>query len=259
MGSFGGETAAYYARYRRGYPAVVVDAVVKRLGLGTADVVVDLGCGTGLLTRPLAERVAFVVGVDPEPDMLAIARRDLDPGLRSKVVWLLGSDEELPAVAELHGAGLSAVTIGQALHLMDHERVFRTARTLLRPGGGIAVIANGTPLWQQDSEWSRALRAALEDWFGTTLTAGCGTDLETQARYASALEAAGYEVGEISHSYDARLTAGELLGGVLSALSPGDVPDDRRDAFAEHLLGAFPPGASFTETVRVVALVGAVL
>jgi len=73
---------------------------------------------------------------------------------------------------------------------MDYGRVFRQARPRLRAGGGIAVIANGTPLWQQASQWSRALRGALEEWFGTTMTAMCGTDRDTQRVYAQALTAA---------------------------------------------------------------------
>jgi hypothetical protein len=63
----------------------------------------------------------------------------------------------------------------------------------------VAVIANGVPLWQQDSDWSRALRAALEGWLHIEAAATCGTDAATQRRYAEALIAAGYEVFEVVH------------------------------------------------------------
>jgi hypothetical protein len=53
--------------------------------------------------------------------------------------------------------------------LMPHERLFAIALTILRPGGGLAVIANSTPLWQQPSDWSQALRDGLEQWLGTRL------------------------------------------------------------------------------------------
>ena len=46
----------YYARYRRGYPPAAVDTVAQTFALDTSDVVVDLGCGTGPLTLPLAKR-----------------------------------------------------------------------------------------------------------------------------------------------------------------------------------------------------------
>ncbi|MGH3222867.1 MAG: class I SAM-dependent methyltransferase [Streptosporangiaceae bacterium] len=257
MGTFAGDTAENYARYRRGYPDTIVAAVIGHLRLGPDDTVIDLGCGTGLLTAPVARNVGLVVGVDPEADMLAIARRQAEPGLNSKVVWVLGSDDDLPAVARLLGDGsVGAVTVGQALHFMDYENLFLRARRLLRPGGGIAVIANGVPLWQQDSQWSHCLRMALNAWFRTTTTATCGTDRATQARYANALSAAGYEVHEVVEEYEADLTLEEVLGGLHSAMSRGDVPDDLRDAFAQHITAALPDLASFTETVRVDALIG---
>ncbi|HLH47683.1 MAG TPA: methyltransferase domain-containing protein [Acidimicrobiales bacterium] len=256
-GTFAGETAEYYVKYRRGYTETTVAAVVNQLHLGPDDAVIDLGCGTGLFTLPLARRVRLVVGVDPEADMLSLARQRTETALSSKVVWCVGSDDDLPALTNLLGeATVGAVTVAQALHFMNHEQLFPRARRLLRPGGGLAVIANGAPMWQQDSEWSRCLRTALDTWFQTTTTATCGTDRATQARYAEALTAAGYEVHELVEEYGADLTLDEVLGGVYSALSPGDVAAHRRDAFAEHITNALPDLKSFTETVRVDALIG---
>jgi trans-aconitate methyltransferase len=257
VGTFAGETAEQYAKYRRGYPDVVVEEIVERLRLGSGDMVLDLGCGTGLLTRPLARRTRMAIGVDPEADMLAVARRTTDADLRSKVVWLLGSDADLPSVRSLVGAhALGAITIAQALHFMDYTTLFHDAKVLLRAGGGVAVVANGVPLWQQDSDWSRALRAALEEWFRVEATATCGTDRATQRRYAEALTAAGYKVVEVVHHYEEDLTFEQVLGGVHSALSPDSIPVNRRDAFVEHLRRALPPATTFTEAVPVRALVG---
>lgn len=256
-GSFAGTTAEYYARYRRGYPDSVVDAVVRGLGIGSEDVVLDLGCGTGLLTAPLARRARLVLGVDPAADMLAIARGDTQPELGGRLLFLLGADDDLPAVTELLGAGsVSALTVGQALHFIDAERLFANARALLRPGGGIAVIANGTPIWQQDSDWSRALRDALDNWFGRPSRGTCGTDRATQARYSDMLSAAGYEVEEYVEEYDAELTLEEVIGGLFSAMSPEDVPDDRRGTFVDGIQRALLRLGPFCESVRVHVLMG---
>jgi SAM-dependent methyltransferase len=256
-GSFSGTTAAYYTRYRRGYPDQVVDAVVDRLHLSSSDFVVDLGCGTGLLTAPVARRVRFVVGIDPEPDMLTEARRALDPLARSRVVWVMGSDADLPAVAALRGeGGWGAVLVGQALHLMDHPALFRQARQMLRPGGGLAIISNGIPLWQQDSGWSRSLKSALQDWFQAPLSSTCGTAEADRAQYRSALHQSGFVVEQVSHNYDVEITFEELIGGLFSAVSPTDLPAERRHDFIRHIAEALSESSTFIEAVPVTALVG---
>jgi trans-aconitate methyltransferase len=259
-GPFSGTTAAYYARYRRGYPEEIVSEVVDRLHLGPDDTVIDLGCGTGLLTVPVAQRVRVAIGVDPEPDMLAEARRSIDGADRWRIIWVLGSDDDIPALGNLLGEGaVGAVTVGQALHFMDHEALFRRARHLLRPGGGVAVISNGVPLWQQDNDWSRALRDALESWLHTSATSTCGTSETDRVRYRNALRHAGYEVQEAVYEYEADLTFEEIIGGLLSAMSARDVAEGQRDAFTQHVRQALPDEPSFTELVPVTALIGVAL
>jgi ubiquinone/menaquinone biosynthesis C-methylase UbiE len=116
---FGGEVAGFYHQYLRGYPPAVIDTLTGAFGLTGSDFVIDLGCGTGQLTLPIARRVRAVAGVDPEPDMLARARQAAaEQGVRN-ASWLLGADTDIPALAALLGSRLAgAVTIGQALHWM---------------------------------------------------------------------------------------------------------------------------------------------
>ena len=66
--------AGGYARSRPGYPDALVDWVVAEAQLAPDDLVLDLGCGTGILTRKLAHRGLNVLGLDPNEDMLAQAR-----------------------------------------------------------------------------------------------------------------------------------------------------------------------------------------
>lgn len=87
---------------------------------------VDLGCGTGQLSLPIARRVRAVVGMDPEPDMLARARDAAAEQNTSNVTWMLGADTDIPALGALVGGGrFGAVTIGQALRWMNHDELFR--------------------------------------------------------------------------------------------------------------------------------------
>jgi hypothetical protein len=57
------------------------------------------------------------------------------------VLPVLASDRDLPAISPLFGARFGAVTIANALHWMDTDRVFGQARRLLRPGGALVIIS----------------------------------------------------------------------------------------------------------------------
>jgi SAM-dependent methyltransferase len=250
---FSGEVTTYYARYRRGYPPAAVDAIVEAFGLGANDLVVDLGCGTGQLSLPLAARVRAVVGMDPEPDMLVLARRTANERGVANASWTLGADSDLPTLGHLLGdRTVGAVTIALAIHWMDRDTLFRAIRPLLRSGGGIAVVTNGTPLWLQDSEWSQTLAECLGQWTGKRPTGSCQTDEAGRRLNREALMSAGYRVVESAVDYDAELTIDEVVGGVFSAMS-GDrmPPPQRREEFAAQVRDALARHEPLTEHVRV--------
>jgi SAM-dependent methyltransferase len=254
MGSdFSGETAMYYARYRRGYPPAAVDAIAEALGLGVDDLVVDLGCGSGQLSMPLAARVRAVVGVDPEPDMLRLARRTATEYGVDNISWLLGADTDVPTLGHVLGdRTVGAVTIALAIHWMDRDTLFPAIRPLLRPGGGIAVVTNGTPLWLQDNEWSRILRECLERWTGKSQTGACQTDDTGRNLNREALTAAGYRVVESSVDYQDEVTIDQLIGGIFSAMSADRLRSTaRREEFAAQVRDALAGHQPLTEQVRV--------
>jgi ubiquinone/menaquinone biosynthesis C-methylase UbiE len=255
---FGGEVAGFYHQYRRGYPSAVIDTLTSAFGLTGSDVVIDVGCGTGQLTVPIARRVRAVAGVDPEPDMLARARRAAADQDVKNVSWVLGADTDIPALAALLGGRRAgAVTIGQALHWMRYRELLPALVPLLRPGGGIAVITNGTPMWLQDSLWSRALRGFLEQWLGTPASSTCGTDEASQQRYRDTMTEAGLAVTETRYDYTDELDFDHLVGGVYSALPVQRLPpSDQRAAFAAQIRRAVAPHAPFTEAVPVRMLLG---
>ncbi|WP_406110088.1 class I SAM-dependent methyltransferase [Kitasatospora purpeofusca] len=255
---FSGDVAGYYAKYRRGYPPQAIDALQKAFGLGTDDVVLDLGCGTGQLTLPLTDRVRSVIGMDPEPDMLRLAGEAAAEQGIGNATWILGGDRDVPALRTLLGhSSLAMTVIGNAIHWMRHEELFDALVPLLRPGGGIAVVANGTPLWLQENSWSPALRAGLERHFDTSLAASCGTLPRDRDQYRRALGAAGLaELREIVVEYTDELTLDQIVGGVYSAVPTDQLPaPEDRPAFTEYIRQCLPADQeTFTEHVRVAIL-----
>lgn len=251
---FRGEVAQLYQRYRRGYPEPVIDALADAFALTSDDTVVDLGCGTGQLAVPLARRVASVIAIDPEPDMLAVGRGGTDA---RNIRWVVGSDREMPEIALRGPDSVGALVIGQALHWMDHAALFPAVAPMFRPGGGVAVVTNGVPLWLQDSAWSHALRDCLTEMFGSRPQRTCGTDDASQRRYATELAEAGYTVRSTTVDYTAALDVEQIVGNVYSALGVDRLPTvDRRPEFAERVRAAVAPHEPCTERVRVTILTG---
>ncbi|WP_402468932.1 class I SAM-dependent methyltransferase [Isoptericola aurantiacus] len=122
--------ADVYAHVRPTYPA---EAVAWMLPDG-ATRVLDLGAGTGLLTRRLVEHGCLeVVAVDPSEPMLAHLR-DTFPQVEAQV----GTAEEIP----VPDASVDAVTVGQAWHWFDPARAAAEIARVLRPGGHLGIVWN---------------------------------------------------------------------------------------------------------------------
>ena len=125
--------AAGYARHRPSYPPAIVDGILALAGVGPGDPVADVGCGTGIFTRLLAERGLDVVGIDPNEPMLAEAR---SAGGQAK--YQRGEAE----ATGLPDASVALVTVAQAFHWFDLDRTLTEFHRILRPGGHVAALWN---------------------------------------------------------------------------------------------------------------------
>ena len=123
-----GSAAEAYERGRPGYPPEAVGWLAERLALGPGKTVVDLGAGTGKLSRLLAETGARVIAVEPVDEMRALI----------EVEALAGIAEAIP----LPDASADAVTVAQAFHWFRPEEALAEIRRILRPGGALALVAN---------------------------------------------------------------------------------------------------------------------
>ena len=257
---FAGSTARYYHMYRRDVPGLLLDAVVATAQITSEDWILDLGCGTGQVAGVLAPRVAGVLAVDPEPDMLSGLRARLTAEHVGNVLPVLASDGDLPAISQLFGARFGAVTVANALHWMDADRVFGQARRLLRPGGVLVVISQGPPMWLADTSWARDLRAYLAEWAGSPLTGMCGTDREAAEERRARMGAHGFSTVElVEHCYENEIDLTYVAGHLYSAMPQTIVPAARRPEFQSGLQRALREHLAegrLTERIDATALIG---
>jgi SAM-dependent methyltransferase len=135
-------------RYERGRPPYLPAAVDWLLPDGTHRVL-DLGAGTGKLTRQLADRGLDVTAVDPSDGMLTELRRVL-PGVPA----LTGTAEDIP----LPDHAVDAVLVAQAWHWVDRDRAVPEIARVLAPGGQLGLIWN---IRDEREDWVRRLGEIL--------------------------------------------------------------------------------------------------
>jgi ubiquinone/menaquinone biosynthesis C-methylase UbiE len=166
-------TAAYYARFRPGYPAEFLAHVVERFGLNGTGRLLDLGCGTGQLALPLAPSVAEAIGLDPDPSMLAEAAASAERTGIQNVRWLLGSDRDLDRLRDTIGRFRLAL-MGRSFHWMDRDAVLRALDKLIEPAGGVVVVSDEERVWAGREDWHETIRQTIHHWLGPQRRAGSG-------------------------------------------------------------------------------------
>lgn len=157
-----GKAAEVYEASRPSYPA---EAVEWLLG-DSAHEVLDLGAGTGKLTRVIAASGRAVHAVDPSPEMLDVLNAKLsESGI--DVAAQVGSAEAIP----LPDDAVDAVTVAQAWHWFDTGRAVPEIARVLRPGGTLGLVWNGR---DNRVDWVRELDEAMHADDALDVVAGDG-------------------------------------------------------------------------------------
>jgi SAM-dependent methyltransferase len=144
--AWGNEAAAASYRHRPVYPPETFE-IVAGLIAEEPRTVLDLGCGTGFVTRSLAPLVDHVDAVDLSAAMIEEGKR-LPGGDDPRITWIVGRAEEAP----LHPP-YALATAGDSLHWMQWEVVMPRLAGVLTPGGRLAILdVNGT-LAEEDREF----------------------------------------------------------------------------------------------------------
>lgn len=128
----------------------MVGAVAAELGLAPGAPVLDLGAGTGKLTRALLDAGFDVVAVEPQESMCAI----LSATVGAERVRA-GLAESIP----LEPGSVDAVTVADAFHWFEHAPALTEIERVLRPRGGLAVLT-AVPDWSGAS-WAHEVGTLL--------------------------------------------------------------------------------------------------
>ena len=226
-----GRTAREYELGRPGWPEELLDRVVADLGLPRDAEVLDLGAGTGKLTRELVARFGSVVAVEPDAAMREVLE-EVVPEAES----LAGTAEAIP----LADGEVDAVFSGEAFHWFASDRTVAEIARVLRPGGALVL------LWsifgeERDPPLSAEAEAVLEEAFerggmpgGPRVTSGVWREPLERSAFG--------ELREDEHEWVFVTSRDEWIAHILSVSSIAHQSDEDRLTLAERLRELVPDG-----------------
>ncbi len=225
MGRFA-TTVALYEELRPPYPPKFFRAVAEQLGLGKQHALIDLGTGPGLLALGFSPYVGRIVGVDPEPAMIAAATAAASRASQA-LTLIEGKAEDLPNEI----GSFDVVTIGRALHWMDRDPVLARFDTLVAPSGMILVCASFSAM-DGGNPWLDDYNKARRAWSEASLWSESGSGARTHRDLGAFFRGSRFHVTdtirvETSHEVSVRDLARRVL--TFSPSSP-KVLGDRTDA-----------------------------
>jgi SAM-dependent methyltransferase len=125
-------SGGWHADYEHGRPGYA-PAVARVAGLPRSAAVLELGAGTGKLTRLLVDEFVHVVAVEPDPEMRRWFVARCPQGQ-----LLGGTAEQIP----LADASVDGVFVAEAFHWFAHERALAETARVLRPPGALVLAWN---------------------------------------------------------------------------------------------------------------------
>ena len=207
-----GNVAETYDRVRPPYSRVLLDRAEKLLELDARAHVLDLGAGTGRVTRELARRFEDVVAVEPDERMRA---------LNSEA--LAGSAEAIP----LEDASVDAVFVGEAFHWFDPDAAIPEIARVLRPRGGLAIL--WTHWWETEPPLpEEALAPLREPWDRA--------QPQRRPSWRGAFDGSPFEPLQVEHDADEiTVDSDELLTLYSTTSSFASLPANEREALFDHV------------------------
>ncbi|HEU5139497.1 MAG TPA: class I SAM-dependent methyltransferase [Bacillales bacterium] len=219
-------TAKYY-QYRPAYPQALLEWISEVYHLDGTGWALDLGCGIGNLTRPLAHYFEEVVGMDPDREMLEEARRlsnlaNLE--FRQGSSWDLSSDM----------GPYRLVAMGESFHWMDRDDVLRKLYEMVQPQGGVVVASKKI---DGSEEYHEVVNEVIREFLGAKRRAGKGYYEHPKESHQTVLARSPFKVLEAwRHEYSMEWSIDEIIGFLYStSYANKRLLDDQADEFEKVL------------------------
>ncbi len=227
-------TAAYYRRGRKPYAPNLARALAEHLGLDGKGRLLDVGCGPGSVALLFAHLFDEVVGLDPDPGMVAEAAKAAAEEQVANATWVQMRAEDLPASL----GTFRVISFGQSFHWMDRPRVAAAVRDMLDRSGAVVQVDlwHAGPLGEPPSAgpYPAVPEARIDElrrrWLGPHRRAGQGYRDTSPSGEDEVFQRAGFAPEHVVVVPDDRLVTrsiDEVVAWVLSTSST-----------APHLFGA---------------------
>lgn len=135
------DRAPDYAKYRPSYPTAAIDIILEGMKTQSPIIAADVGAGTGISSRLLAERGVRVLAIEPNADM----RQAAAP--HPLVEFSQGTAE----ATGLHDASVDLVTCFQSFHWFNPEPTLLEFNRILKPSGRLAAVWNE---WDKNDDFT---------------------------------------------------------------------------------------------------------
>jgi ubiquinone/menaquinone biosynthesis C-methylase UbiE len=235
-------SAAHYLAGRPPYSALLADVVRAELQLDGTGRLLDVGCGPGVLAVHLAGLFEEVIGIDPDPDMIAEARRHAADRGVTHSDWIVARAEDIPVLAL---PPVRVVTFGQSFHWTDRERVAEAVFDLLPPGGAIVLVVHDIDVGSPPADVSDPpipdddVQALVRRYLGPEPRAGQGFGRKSPDRYEDALARTRFGTPKVIHAPGrpnlTRDVSGVISGYLSMSYAAPHLFGDDLDAFVADL------------------------
>jgi SAM-dependent methyltransferase len=226
---------AEYELGRPGYPVEAIEFLAEMLGVDAGSTILDIGAGTGKLTRALLRLPSTVVAIEPLEHM----RARFQEGLPGTLV-LDGTAEALP----LGSQRVQAIFAGQSWHWFDGNAALGEAERVLKPAGGVGLLWNE---YDESELWMREL-AGLRD--ESSLSSPSGSTMEW--RRAFDRRAGWSELAHSSFPHRQTLSPEQLVARVTSSSVIAALPANQRSHFAARVVNILQSHESTRDRTQIV-------